>query len=103
MYTWQGCTVELAADPLKPEQVLSEVVELAYVQLYLNLIHEILPCLLKLQVECRYESDETPMTEYLNVHHTLNNCRAARRDGASSTEPRTLVTCKERILTGSFQ
>lgn len=42
----------------------------------------------------RYESDETPMTEYLNIHHTLNNCRTAARNGDSSSGPRTLVSCK---------
>ena len=41
------------------------------------------------------------MTEYLNIHYTLNNCRAARRDGASNTEPRTMVTWKEHMTIGS--
>ncbi|DBB13652.1 TPA: hypothetical protein ACH3X3_000674 [Trebouxia sp. C0006] len=66
VFTWQGCRVEMATDPAR-DQTLSSVVEMAY------------------------ESDETPMTEYLNIHHTLDNCRTAARNGDSSAGPRTLV------------
>ena len=49
-------------------------------------------CLTRLA--CRYESDETPMTEYLNIHHTLNNCRTAALNGDPSAGPRALVSCQ---------
>lgn len=42
---------------------------------------------------CRYESDDTPMLSYLNVHETLEQRRRAAKEAGTSgrSGPRTIV------------
>lgn len=81
----------MAVDPAT-DQYLSDVVELAYVQACTTHAVANVPYACTLFLHCRYESDETPMVEYLNIHHTLNNCRMAARAGDFSKEPRAMVS-----------
>ena len=100
VFTWEGCTVELATDPARPE-VLDDVVGLACVLNVLQAGHVqasiFLPAL-KQCFERRYDSNETPMVEYLNVHGVLNSCRAGRLEGQTSDEPRVLVGIEQVFL-----
>lgn len=43
---------------------------------------------------CRYESDETPMVSYLNVHDGLEQRRRAAKEASTShmSGPRTIVS-----------
>ncbi|CAL5227893.1 g10934 [Coccomyxa viridis] len=65
VFTWNGCTVELAAEDAQVDDVAESV----------------------------YESDDTPMLSYLNVHESLEQRRRAAREAGTSgrTGPRTIV------------
>ena len=85
--------MELATDPARPE-VIDDVIGLVCVLTVLqagNLQTATSFPALKQGFERRYDSAETPMIEYLNLHNVLNSCRAARLEGQTSDEPRTLV------------
>lgn len=47
-----------------------------------------------IQCVCRYESDDTPMVCYLNVHETLEQRRRAAKEAGTSgrSGPRTIVS-----------
>ena len=44
------------------------------------------------QLLCRYDSDDTPMSFYLNVHETLENRRKEADDEGKGHGPRTIVS-----------
>lgn len=58
--------------------------------LYLN-VQNNMSKLFLIQLLCRYDSDDTPMSFYLNVHDTLENRRKEANDEGKGHGPRTIV------------
>eukprot|EP00891_Asterochloris_glomerata_P007429 jgi/Astpho2/7429/e_gw1.00114.56.1_t len=63
IFTWGGCTVQLST----PEATLETAIDVVY------------------------DSDDTPMSFYLNVHDTLENRRKEANDEGKGHGPRTIV------------